>query len=128
MHSRQSGTVGILPGPPAIRSNTSHASKGFYYILFYSTYGAACYVFAHDWWRSQSRVLANCQSVLCYSRTLNLTHTRCGAGYPNGLPYPVGILYRYRTYPSAGSHEPLPMVRPVIPHRVISPVTRAQAP
>ena len=75
MHSRQSRTVGIFLGPPAIRSNTSHASKGFYYIIFYSTYGAACYVFAHDWWRSQSMVFANCRSVLCYSRTLNLTHT-----------------------------------------------------
>src|SRR5205085_7555604 len=31
-----------------ICSNTSHASKGFHYILFYSIYGAACYVFAYD--------------------------------------------------------------------------------
>src|SRR5205807_7767772 len=127
MHSRQSGTVGILPGPLAIRYNTSHVLKGFYYILFCSMYGAACYVFAHDWWRSQSIVLAICRSVLYYSHTLNLTHTRCGAGYPNGLPYPIVILYHNRTYPSAGSHEPLPMFQPVIPHRVISPATCAQA-
>src|SRR5205085_3227775 len=102
MHSRQSGTVGILLGPLAIRSNTSHTSKGFYYILFYSIYGAACYVFTHDWWRRQSMVLPNCQSVLCYSRTLNITHIH-GAGQA----IPMASLSLLVSYTIIG-HIPLP--------------------
>ena len=128
-HGRQSPTVCILPGPLA-NSLLHFACIRRDSITFYATlfYGAACYVFAYGWRLGQPVVQSELPIGSNLSHTLNVhAHVAGRAIQLASLSRSVAIAVIW-TSPSAGSHKPLPMVRPVIPHSQDLCPTRTQAP